>query len=165
MSLTDFLLTPILRKELDATPIGTLLSAHPDYRTVTHYAEGQGYWKQGEGAPSLVLDPVTGQAAGRCMASRVRGLGVAMPGSIHPKPCAWCATASPLLLRSLDHAVFVSRYVASEVYVWPTRSDPYVRDTGRAGVYENPAWASFFALSREDRRDLVEAAMYPVAVR
>lgn len=158
-------LTAALRRELDATPVGTLQTVHTDYGYVTRYFEGRGYWSPGEGAPTTVLSPVSAQAAGRCVASRVRGLAVSMPGSIHPRKCAWCGTPTPQLLRSLDHAAFLSRFVASEQIVWPTKDlkDPYVRDTDRGGTYENPAWASFFALDRDDRRHLVEQAMYPLA--
>lgn len=155
MTLTTTMLDRDLIRELDATSVGNLMSIHGDYRVVTEYATGQGHWRPGDGEPSIVLDPPSAQAAGRCVASRVRDLPVPSLGSIHPSRCRWCAVPAERLIRALDHATYMSRYVASEYVVWPTKSDPYARSTGRVGTYENPAWASFWSLDRDDRAYLV----------
>lgn len=157
MTLSTTMLDRDSIRELDATSIGNLMSIHADYRIVTEYATGQGYWRPGDGEPSILLDPPSAQAAGRCMASRVRGLSVPSLsiGSIHPARCHWCEAPVDVLLKALDHATWMSRYVAAEYIEWPTKTDPYVRSTGRAETYENPAWASFWSLSRDDRAYLI----------
>ncbi len=168
MSLRETSLSRADIRELDGMSIQELERIHLDSRIETRYAPGQGHWYQGDGTPKIVLDPPSAQAAGRCAASRIRGIDIRSlaPRSIHPQPCRWCPTSLPDLLRALDHAVFMSRFITSEYIVWPTkdRDAPYVRDTGRTGTYENPAWASFFALDRDDRAFLVAgAAALPAA--
>jgi hypothetical protein len=167
MSLAETHLTREMVSDLDATPLGQLASVHTDYQVVTRYAEGHGYWTPGDGTPRVVFaDPVEAQVAGRCVASRVRGMPTFLTaGSIHPGPCRWCKTPTPELLAACDHAAFVSRFVVTEHITWPTKDRPYVRSGERDGTYENPAWAAFFALTAEDRRDLVEAAWAPSEVR
>lgn len=165
MTLSETFLKPPEIRELDATTVGQLMSIHPDYRVVTEYARGQGYWRPGDGEPSVILDPPSAQAAGRCAASRVRGVNLPglSPGAIHPNRCRWCDTPMPDLLRSLDHATFMSRFVMTEYIAWPTkdRKSPYMRASERVGVYENPAWAAFFALAPDDRAYLIGQQQVP----
>lgn len=167
MSLSERILSRAETRELDTVSIEELLRVHLDGRVVVRYAMGQGNWKQGDGEPAIVLDPPSAQAAGRCVASRVRGIEVRLlaPRSIHPKPCRWCPIPLETLLKSLDHATFLSRFVTTEYIVWPTKDAeaPYVRATTRSGTYENPSWATFFSLARDDRAYLIaEAAALPV---
>lgn len=148
MTLSNVMLTSKLIAELDATDIATLQAEHGDWRKVTEYATGQGYWREGDGTPVLVAEtPAIAQAMGRCVANRLRygldAIGVAA-GSIHPARCGWCDYPKDVLLVALDHATWRSRYVVTEYLVWPAKGGTYTRATGRAGEYDNPTWLQFF---------------------
>lgn len=147
---------------LDAQSVETLKMRHLDYQIVTRYAEGMGFWRQGQAAPSVELDgPAEAQAAGYCVANRMRYgvLAAVNLGSIHPAACGWCDYPTDELLRSLDHAVIRSRFIVSEYLAWPTADPlrPYVRATGRGGSYEHPVWQAFFRGTTPSTRDLPAA--------
>jgi hypothetical protein len=128
---------------------------------VTVYAEGQGYWRVGDGHPALADDdPAVMQAIGRCAASRVRwGEGVIRLGSVHPEPCGWCSYPLRELLRGLDWALYMSRLVTTERLVWRGRDrTEYVRVV-RSEEWDNPRHAAFWALPAAEREARILAAV------
>ena len=147
VDLTDTKITPAVRAELDLVPLERLQQLYGPGHLVTEYATPHGYWTPGDGAPLVSLDddPAAAQAAGRCTAARTRFGSVFVGRSIHPTRCGWCDYPMPELLAALDHAAFMSRYVVTEYVWWPAKGGNYARTTGRAGTYENPRWAAFFA--------------------
>lgn len=155
----DAKLTPAVLKELDLLSLGELEDRYGKGRLSTSYHPGQGYWPPGSGRPVLTVeDPAAAQAAGRCAANRTRFGGIVPGVSIHPDRCGWCDYPLEELLAALDHASFLSRYVVSEYIRWEAKDGTYTRSTGRAGTYENPAWARFFSQDRGLRALAVEAA-------
>lgn len=148
MTLSGIMLTDKLVKDLDATGLSVLKDEHRDFRLITEYATGQGHWREGDGTPAIVADgPAAANAIGRCVANRVRyglrEIGVSA-GNIHSSRCGWCDYPKDVLLVTLDHATWRSRYVVTEYLVWPAKNGHYSRATGRAGEYDNPSWAPFF---------------------
>jgi hypothetical protein len=118
----------------------------PEFRDTT-YAQGSGYWKAGDGRPPIVFDgPAAANAAGRCVANRVRyGSLPGIPaGSIHPAKCGWCDYPKDKLLAALDHATWRSQFVESEFAVWRFGNANYRRTTGRSGEYDHSDWRAFF---------------------
>ncbi len=154
-------LTPELRDELDATSVATLQRIHQDFRIRTEYATGQGYWRDGD-RRTFELGPAEANAAGRCVAARLRVRhleGTPMVDALnaqHPARCGWCEYPVDRLLAALDQATVTSRYIADDVVIWPTKDEksPYVRSTGRAGSYENPVWQAFWRGATNNTGDL-----------
>ncbi len=133
-------------------------------RVETRYATAIG-WQPGDGRPALATDdPAVAQAMGRCALDRaVRGDtpvgGVARLRMVHSTPCGWCDYPLDELVAACAHAVWTSRFVAVEFAVWEgVHGREEARPTGRAGTYENPVWAAFFALSPGDRRRRIDHA-------
>lgn len=148
-------LTPALRATLDGLQFAVLISRlGPPERVTTRWSEGHGCWRKGDGRPAIVLGPADGQAAGRCVASRVRHASMAgiAVDELHRMRCDWCDYPTGELLRALDHAAFMSRCVESEIAWWSFRADAwYLRTTGRAGQYDSPIWAAFWSLPTQER--------------
>lgn len=158
---------PKVRAYLDALDDAAVRWRLGEPRVVTIYAQGKGYWEPGDGRPMLAdEDPATMQAIGRCALSRVRSI---LPGpaslahdAVHPARCGWCDYPQELLLGALDWAAWRSRYIVTELLVWPRSDDErwvtYER-AGRSSEYENPTWRDFFDLPRQERIRRVEQAM------
>lgn len=159
MSLATVTLDAETRAELDAQPVGQVMSQHRDYRIVTEYAQGQGYWKPGQGDPGIRPEPAAAQAIGYCVANRTRYGGMFDGLSIHPSPCGWCDYPMSELLIALDWAVWISRYVTTEYAVWFTKNGRYNRSTGRSGEYLNPEWQAFWHGSTPSTKPLLESEM------
>ena len=132
-------------------------------------AKGTG-WQPNERLPALRSDdPAVMQAIGRCTTYRQQEtVGLPGMGSIHDRGrCAWCGYPLRELLAACDWAVFQSGWVEAEMSVWYADQDrqrgaTYIRMV-RQDVYENEAWAAFWALPAAERRARVEAAQYPVS--
>lgn len=143
------------------------------YRT---FAEGQGYWRPGDGRPPLAdPDPAVMQAIGRCAAYQARlkfGTHVPLVLKAHPRECAWCDYPLAELLKACDWATVTSRFLITEELVWfqqpaaetPLKRGPSYHRSGLGAVYLNEAWAAFWALGPADREARIAAAMYPVEV-
>lgn len=158
--LSDTKLTPAVLAELGLVSLDRLRQMYGPGHLVTEYAPTQGYWKPGEGRPFITFedDPAAAQAAGRCGASRTRYASIFADRSIHPARCGWCDYPLDELLKGLDHAAFYSRFVVTEYHWWPAKDGSYARPTDRAGTYENPRWAAWFAQDRTLRERAIDHA-------
>jgi len=144
------------------------------YRT---FAEGQGYWKPGDGRAALASDdPAVIQALGRCAAYQARlkfGTHVPLVIRSHPRECAWCDYPLAELLRACDWATVASRFLVTERLTWhqrPEADKPSERGSAyhRAGLgatYLNTTWAAFWKLDAAEREALTVAAQYPETAR
>lgn len=158
--LSDTKLTATVLRELDLMSLDRLWQMYGPGQVVTEYAQPRGHWSPGDGHPAVAFDddPAAAQAAGRCVASRTRHADIFADRSVHPARCGWCDYPLPELLIALDHAAFVSRFVVTEYAWWPAKDGSYARATDRAGTYEHPRWAAFFAQDHALRRRAVEEA-------
>lgn len=154
-----------VRAYLDTLDLDALRWKLGEPRIVTLYAQPIGYWHQGDGRPMLAdEDPAVMQAIGRCATAR-RDAGPIESGAIHGGRCGWCEYPAELLLGACDWAIWHSRFVVTELAVWADHDEPWVsyeREV-RSSVYDNPAWATFWALPRAERRQRVERAQGLVA--
>jgi hypothetical protein len=138
------------------------------------FAEGQGYWRPGDGRPALADDdPAVMQAVGRCAAYQARlKLGhIPLILAAHPRRCAWCDYPLAELLRACDWATITSRFLVTERLVWrqhPGRPHPHqgaiYERGGMQATYLNDAWAAFWAMDPADREERIAAAAYPEGV-
>lgn len=143
------------------------------YRT---FAEGQGYWKPGQGRPALASDdPAVMQAVGRCAAYQARlkfGTHVPLVLKAHPRECAWCDYPLAELLKACDWATVASRFLITERLTWfqrpsaekPAERGPAYHRPGKGAEYLNDTWAAFWAMEPADREARIAAAMYPTEV-
>lgn len=153
---------PEVRAILDRLSLEALQDRLGSPRVVTRYASAHG-WDPGDGRPLLADDdPVVMQRIGICAAARVRdsiATTIFGPHAGHPGPCDWCEYPLEMLLAACAWAVWSSRYVVAEFLVWHQGEGSavtYIRDGGRSGIYENPAWHDYWALPRRDRRYRLE---------
>lgn len=123
-----------------------------------YYGEPVGYWRVGDGRPSLASEePAVMEAMGRCATARTMADGVRLPiHAIHPAECGWCEYPLEQLLAACDWATWHSRWLSAEVWIW--RGQGVYARTVRADVYDNPAWARFYALPARERRYRIEQA-------
>jgi len=123
----------------------------------------KGRWLPGDPRPGLAdEDPGVIAAMGRCATARWRGdarFGDLARTEMHPERCGWCDYPAPELMRALDWASHYGRLIEAEAYVWRRGSSSYRRDSGRAGLYENPAWQTFATLPPKEQRYLVDRAV------
>jgi hypothetical protein len=129
---------------------------------VIRYAEPFGHWHERDQRPALADErPAVMQAIGRCAAARIRAVGsIPLAGPIHPAPCSWCGFPLRELLAACDWAVGLSRYVLVDLLVWQGADDSvYIRNSGRAGHYEEQSWAAFWALGPSERARRIETAI------
>lgn len=158
-----------VRKMLDSMDDPALVSRFGQPSVVVRYSPTRGHWRQGDPRPPLAdEDPAVMQAIGRCAAAdlhRRAGFLAAVMGTHDRGRCAWCDYPLEARLAACDWATFRSRFVESELRVWwqypeAKTGAAYLRG-GRQDVYENPTWAAFWALSREERERRIVAAQYP----
>lgn len=163
---------PDVRKMLAGLGLSSLIAKLGQPHMVTKYAPTRGDWSQGDPLPALRdEDPAVMQAIGRCAVYRQQHkVGLSFGSALHDgERCAWCSYPLSELLKACDWGVFRSRYIEQEFAVWYADQD---RRKGarhalptRAGEYENPVWAEFFALPQPERRARIEAAQYPEDAR
>jgi hypothetical protein len=160
VTLSETKLTPAVLAELDLIPIDRLQTLYGPGQTVTEYQPTRGYWQPGDGRPFVAFedDPAAAQAAGRCAASRSRFAAITGGRAIHPTRCGWCDYRLEDLLCGLDHAAFHARHISAEYQWWPAKDGSYARPTNRAGTYENPRWAAWYAQDRALRERAIDHA-------
>ena len=152
---------PEVRAMLDTFPESVIVNRFGPPESVVTYAV-TGNWKVGAGHPTLASDDPAirpSDGAPRAASSRFTLSGA------HPRKCSWCPYPPPLLLEACDWATYMSRYIVTEVLIWrkgtdgPDRHVTYIRG-GRSDVYENQAWAAFWALPVAARSARILAATY-----
>lgn len=162
-----------VRKWLDSSSLDEVIGDLGEPEKVTRY-EPPSRWKQGDPRPPLAdEDPAVNAAMGRCAISRMRGVGrsAGMPwvDSFHSS-CGWCEYTVDMLLDALDWALWFSRWLVVELYVWrQAASGPgyyvtYIRSTGRSG-YQQPDWARFSSMSGEDQTRVVDSVLAAAATQ
>lgn len=163
---------PDVRKIMDGMTDDAIAERLGPPHVITRYAPTRGNWSQGDPLPPIRdEDPAVMQAIGRCAVSRIQlGGGKPTGPAIHDeKRCAWCAYPLPQLLAACDWGVFRSRYIEAEFAVWHAdpiqrRGPAYMRPK-RSGVYDNPTWAAFWDLPKDERQARIRAAQYPEETR
>lgn len=167
------LLQPLTRKQreaLDSLPtmqaVAETLGEPPE--VLTTYDTVFRHWKPGDGRTAVRPEtPAEAQAIGRCLVYRTRfdAPGHLVASELHPTTCEWCDYPTEELLKANDYARWRSQYVRLEVAVWTfADGQTYLRDTGRSGAYDNPAWAEFFAMPIEPSARRYAAAMRREAI-
>lgn len=163
---------PDVRRVLTGMAVATLIVELGHPHTVTRYAPTRHHWSQGDGAPALADDdPAVMQAISRCATAEIQRMGgypKELSSTHDTRRCAWCDWPIAERLAACDWAVFRSRFVEAEFHVWYAdqekhRGARYWRMV-RQDEYENPAWAAFWDLPRDERQARIEAAQYPVEV-
>ena len=160
---------PDVRRVLTGMTVPTLIVELGYPHTVTRYAPTRGSWRQGDGRPALADDdPAVMQAIARCATAGLQRAGGFLKdlSSTHDtRRCGWCDYPIDERLAACDWAVFRSRFIEAEFHVWyadqeKRRGSRYWRMV-RQDEYENPDWAAFWALPRDDREAAIRAAQYP----
>lgn len=168
---------PDVREALDQLTLSELIATFGQPATIRRYAEPpvvakvkddpspRAAWEPGDGRPALADDdPAVMQMIGRCAVSRIRGdntLERITSGAIHPDGCEWDAYPLEELVKACAWAVWHARHRTVELHVWrrgdtgEDRDVTYARE-GDADVWENPAWASWWAMPRRDRAHRLE---------
>lgn len=134
------------------------------------YADGIGYWRQGDSRPVLAEDdPAVMQAIGRCAVARTMSplpgkLVIGEADKVHPVRCGWCDYPLQDLLAACDWSTWFARYRVAELLTWRKGEEgrdhwiTYSRGGG-APVYENPLYAAFWAQANDERELLVQDAI------
>lgn len=145
---------------LDELPLGAVTArlGGPDVSVSHHEPDGR-WWRQGDPHPILADDdPAVMQAISRCAASRARGNGLPVTGSVHIEGCQWCEYPAAELLAACEWAAWSSRYVTTVIHRWKGSDSEYVR-SAESHFYGNPRWQSFWALGVPERESRIRRAV------
>lgn len=156
---------PGIETRIHTTPGATV--PDPEHKITAEAARmdraARGRWVPGDPRPGLAdEDPAVNAAMARCAAARWRRdrtFGDLARTAQHDARCGWCDYPTVELLRALDWSDHYARLIEAESYIWRRGHGAYRRDSGRAGTYENPAWATFAALPAKEQRYLVDRAV------
>ncbi len=153
---------PAVAARLDRMDRDEVVGLFGEPLRVTRHALPLGHWRPGQSRPALADDdPAVMQAIGRCAAARIRDPRLTRGlAAIHRDPCGWCGFPLRELLAACDWAVTRSRYVVIDLLVWRGEDGSvYLRDTLRSGIYEEPAWSTFWALPAFERGRRIRAVV------